>query len=237
MLAECFHMASQVTGACCDVGWYLHLDAGGRERDVLGGSCLWEFSNWWMAVRVARLFEDARDYTERDVNFGPWEDGEVFMNVLVSQTVWRFFSCIVAAPSVEVLCLSWQSSWIKWWMLEAGKRGDRCSALKLLFFFGGDKILVDLVRNRFFFVQVPMIGAVYLWCRQTLCPFLHQSPLNRKGGSWIASVASTTSLAGVFVQGLVRYCLVSLAWSLVVVKISNVWPPNFLNIITFIISF
>ena len=27
-------MASQVTGACCDVGWYLHLDAGARERDA-----------------------------------------------------------------------------------------------------------------------------------------------------------------------------------------------------------
>lgn len=217
-LAECFHMASQVTGACCDVGSYLHLDAGARERDGGAGDHAFENDNWWMAVRVSR---------QRSVNFGPWEDGEVLLNVFVSQLFGRFLQLHRSCTSVEVLCLSWRSSWIKWWMLEAGKKRRQMFSTEAAIFLGGDKILVDLVRNRFFFVQVPMIGAVYLWCRQTLCPFLHQSPLNRKGGRWIASVASTTSLAGVSVQGLVRYCLVSLAWSLVVVKISNVWPPNF----------
>ena len=45
-------------------------------------------------------------YTERDVNFGPWEDGEVFMNVFVSQLFDVNLQLHRSCTSVEVLCLS-----------------------------------------------------------------------------------------------------------------------------------
>ena len=91
-------------------------------RDGAGGHAFENFPiDGWQFV-FPGFFQMQANYTERDVNFGPWEDGDELHR-----------SC----TSVEVLCLSWRSSWIKWWMLEAGKRGDRCSALKLLFFWGG----------------------------------------------------------------------------------------------------
>ena len=93
MLAECFHMASQVTGACCDVGWYLHLDAGARERDA----------GMARGIMPLRMTIDGWQF----VFPGFFQmQGIIQREMSISDPGKMEISCIVAAPSVEVLCLS-----------------------------------------------------------------------------------------------------------------------------------
>ena len=89
-LPECFHMASQVTGACCDIGWYLHLDAGDRERDSAGIMPLRMTIDGWQSVSRQRRCKGLyRERCQKDPGKIRQSSQKVFKVKREEETNWR----------------------------------------------------------------------------------------------------------------------------------------------------